>query len=183
MQIEFRKRLAFESKSVSPLLPKEDDPLLKLYYVFDDSSKSKVGNYLSIFITLVILVSVTCFIIESLPAFRFWTGGVPGSGQYKSLPIFGQISSARGTQRSCRFAAHRVCGPSRRFRCSRRSCSSCCSRRCCSLLLLIRLHILLLSFLLLVLLPPLPFFLDAPNAGNLGQNFSSIPKITQKTRI
>ncbi len=91
MQIEFRKRLAFESKSESPFLPKEDDPLLKLYYIFDDPSKSKVGSYLSIFITFIILVSVTCFIIESLPAFRFWTGGVAGRGQYESLPIFGHI--------------------------------------------------------------------------------------------
>ena len=93
MQIEFRKRMAKEAKVKLPLFPEEENPLLRLYYIFDDPNKSKLGSWLSMFITVVIVLSVTCFVVESLPQFKYWTSGIPGKGKYVSFPAFGHIET------------------------------------------------------------------------------------------
>ena len=92
MQIDF-KRKAEKAKHVSPpLLPQEcSNRFVQLFYIFDDPSKSLVGHYVSLFIMLIIVISVTCFVLESMPELRYWTGGSPGRGEFVGLPFFGVI--------------------------------------------------------------------------------------------
>merc|ERR1711871_789920 len=93
IQVTFKKALAEESAKSVPLVPNTKSLHMKLWYIFEEPSKSKLGAWISLFIMFVITVSVTSFVLETVPACRYWTGGSPGKGQYVGLPIFGILET------------------------------------------------------------------------------------------
>jgi hypothetical protein len=88
MQINFKRKLAKANAVKPPLFPQTQDNLLKVFYLFDDPGKSLLGHRISVFIMAVIVMSVTSFVLESMPSLRYWTGGTPGKGQFVGLPVF-----------------------------------------------------------------------------------------------
>ena len=75
------------------LFPKTKDKLLSLFLIFDDPHTSKVSHWVSIFIMTTIILSVTCFVLESVPALRYWDGGAVGRGRDTALPAFEYIET------------------------------------------------------------------------------------------
>ena len=93
IQVTFKKKLEEETARNVPLIPKVKQCHLKVWYIFEEPSSSKIGTWVSLFIMFVIAVSVTSFVMESVPVFRYWTGGSPGNGQFVGLPIFGILET------------------------------------------------------------------------------------------
>ena len=64
---------------------------LAIFLIFDDPSSCRIAQLTSIFVILTIALSVSTFVMETMPQFRTWDGGRVGAGTEQVPESFGII--------------------------------------------------------------------------------------------
>ena len=82
------------TKGMPFLPPVINDKKLAIFLIFDDPSSCRLAQITSILVICTIAMSVTTFVMETMPSYQKWSGGRPGAGHIVPTTLaFGVIET------------------------------------------------------------------------------------------